>query len=420
VITTLAVVGAAGVANDSAGNVYIADGTSHIFKVSNNVITVVAGNGTVGFSGDNGPATSAQLNSPYQVAVDATGNLYIADTGNGRVRKVSSGVISTVAGGSAYGDNGPATSAQVVNLAAVAVDSVGNIYIADSGNARIREVSNGIITTVAGGGSVLGDNGPATSALLNYSAGVAVDGSGNIYIADSSSNRIRKVSSGIITTVAGMGAAGFSGDSGPATSARLNHAQGVAVDSAGNLYIADTASNRVRQVSNGVITTVAGNGTAGSGGDNGSATSAQLNSPTGVAVDSAGNLYIAEFGGNRIRKVSNGVITTVAGNGISGFHGDNGPATNAQLRSPRGVAIDALNNIYIGDLNNHRIRKVSNGVITTVAGNGTVGFSGDNGPATSATLSSVAGVAVDLNGNVYFADATSNRTRVMTPLAVSK
>jgi sugar lactone lactonase YvrE len=419
VITTVAAVGAAGVTTDSAGNIYIADGTSRIFKISNNVLTTVAGNGTVGFSGDNGPATSAQLSSPYEVTVDATGNIYIADTANGRVRKVSNGVITTVAGGSAFGDNGPATSAQVVNLAAVAVDTAGNVYIGDSGNSRIRQVSNGVITTVAGGGSVLGDNGPATSALLNYVAGVAVDASGNIYIADSSSNRVRKVSNGVITTVAGNGAAGFSGDNGPATSARLNHAQGVAVDGAGNLYIADTASNRVRQVSNGVITTVAGNGTAGSAGDNGSATSAQLNSPTGVAVDSAGNLYIAEFSGNRIRKVSNGVITTVAGIGIAGFRGDNGPATSAQLNLPRGVAVDAANNIYIGDLNNHRVRKVSNGVITTVAGTGVAGFSGDNGPATGAQMSSVAGVAVDLAGNVYFPDSTSNRTRVLIP-AVSK
>ena len=415
-ITTVAAVSAAGVTTDSAGNVYIADGTSHIFKLTGNVITVVAGNGIAGFSGDNGVATSAQLNSPYEVAVDATGNLYIADTVNGRIRKVSNGVITTVAGGSAFGDNGPATSAQVINLAAVAVDSSGDVYIADSGNSRIREVTNGIITTVAGGGTSPGDNIPATSALLNYTAGVAVDGNGNLYIADSSSNRIRKVSNGVITTVAGTGAAGFSGDSGAASSARLNHAQGVAVDGAGNVYIADSSNNRVRMVSNGVITTIAGSGVSGSGGDNGLATSAQLNFPTGVAVDSAGNIYIAEYAGNRIRKVSNGVITTVAGNGISGFAGDNGPATSARLNIPRGVAVDTLGNIYIGDLSNHRVRKVTNGVITTVAGTGMAGFSGDNGPATSAQLSSVAGIAVDVAGNVYTADSTSNRTRVLIPV----
>jgi sugar lactone lactonase YvrE len=190
---------------------------------------------------------------------------------------------------------------------------------------------------------------------------------------------------------------------------------GVAVDSAGNLYIADRANNRIRKVSNGVIATVAGNGTLGFSGDNGPATSAQLNFPTGVAVDSAGSLYIADSINNRIRKVSNGLITTVAGNGTSGFSGDNGPATSAQLSQPPGVAVDFVGNLYIADYFNNRIRKISNGVITTVAGNGMQGFGGDNGPAISAQLNGPNGVAVNAAGNVYIADEFNNRIRLLTP-----
>src|ERR1019366_9345320 len=214
-------------------------------------------------------------------------------------------------------------------------------------------------------------------------------------------NRIRKVSNGVITTVAGNGTSGNIGDNGPATGAQLNYPTGVAVDSAGNLYIADQYNHRIRKVSNGVITTVAGSGTAGFSGDNGPATSAQLYYPAGVAVDAAGNLYIADQYNHRIRKVSNGVITTVAGSGTAGFSGDNGPATSAQLSGPGGVAADSAGNLYIADTSNYRIRKVSNGVITTAAGGGS---GGDNGPATSAQLNYPAGVAVDSAGNLYIAD----------------
>ena len=217
---------------------------------------------------------------------------------------------------------------------------------------------------------------------------MAVDASGNLYIADTGNNRIRKVSAtGIITTVAGNGSAGYSGDGGPATSAQLDGPEGVAVDGSGNLYIADTCNNRIRKVSaTGIITTVAGNGSAGYSGDGGPATSAQLSLPAGVAVDGSGNLYIADSGNNRIRKVSaTGIITTVAGNGSPGYSGDGGPATSAQLNQPAGVAVDASGNLYIADSSNNRIRKVSaTGIITTVAGNGFDGYSGDGGPATSA------------------------------------
>jgi uncharacterized protein (TIGR03437 family) len=407
-----------GVAVDSAGNLYIADEyDNRVRRVSSGVITTVAGNGTPGFSGDNGSATSAQLNDPQGVAVDSAGNLYIADTGNNRMRKVSNGVITSVAGGAApVGDNGPATSAQFDQPQGVAVDSAGNLYIADSANSRIRKVSNGVITTVAGNGTpgFSGDNGQATSAQLSYPGGVAVDSAGSLYIADPGNQRIRKVSNGVITTVAGNGALGYNGDNGQATSAQLNYPGGVAVDSAGNLYIADNGNNRIRKVSNGVIGTVAGNGTIGFSGDNGLATSAQLYGPNGVAVDSAGNLYIADNGNNRIRKVFSGVISTVAGNGTRGFSGDNGPAISSQLYGPNGLAVDSAGYLYIGDYGNNRIRKVASGVITTMAGNGTIGFSGDNGPAISAQLYNPYGVSVDRAGNVYIADSGNHRIRILT------
>jgi uncharacterized protein (TIGR03437 family) len=413
-----------GVAVDSAGNLYIADaGNNRIRKVSNGVIATVAGSGTPGFSGDNGLATSAQFNNPDGVAVDPAGNLYIADTSNNRIRKVSNRIITTVAGDGTVGfsgDNGPATSAQLAYPWGVAVDSAGNLYIADYGNNRVRKVSNGVIATVAGNGTrgFSGDNGPATSAQFYNPAGLAVDSLGNLYIADYGNNRIRKVSGGMITTVAGGGAS--LGDDGPATSAQLNLPYGVAVDSADNLYVADWGNNRVRKVSGGVITTVAGNGTRGFSGDNGLATSAQLANPEGVAVDSAGNLYIADFGNASIRKVSNGVIATVAGNGTPGFSGDNGPATSAQLYLPYGVAVDSAGNLYIGDSGNNCVRKASNGVIATVAGNGTFGFSGDNGPPTSAQLANPYGVAIDSAGNLYIGDSGNSRIRVLTPLPIVK
>jgi uncharacterized protein (TIGR03437 family) len=321
-------------------------------------ISTVAGTGASGLSGDNGPAINAQLTNPVGVAVDSAGNLYIADAGNGRVRRVSKGVIATVAGGgTSLGDNGPATSAQLISPTGVAVDSTGNLFIADVNGQRIRKVSNGVITTVAGGGTSLGDNGPATSAQLISPIGVAVDSAGNLYIADMNNYRVRKVSNGVITTVAGNGYEGFSGDNGAAINAQLANPMGVAVDSAGNLFIADQSNRRVRKVSSGVITTVAGSGTEGFSGDNGPATSAQLSYPVGVAVDSDGSLYIVD--NQRIRKVSNGVISTAAGTGTPGFSGDNGPAINAELANPEAVAVDSAGDVYVGDTGNHRVRAMT-------------------------------------------------------------
>jgi sugar lactone lactonase YvrE len=424
------------VAVDSAGNLYIADSMNNrIRKVSNAIITTVAGGANYGFSCD-GPATNSTLDFPVGVVVDLAGNVYIADSNNYRIRRLSNGEITTVAGDGDYsfsGDGGPAAESTLNSPEGVALDSTGDLYIADSGNNRIRKVSNGIITTVAGDGSAgfSGDGGPATSAslggtgalsggsIIDGPSSIAVDLGGNLYIVDAGNNRIRKVSNGIISTVAGDGSYGFSGDGGPATNASFNGPSGVAVDSAGNIYIADSGNNRIRKVSGGVITTVAGGATCNRQGqleicplgDGGPATSASLHQPSGVFVDSAGNIYIAGIGDSRIRKVSNGVITTVAGSGVAGFSGDGGPATSAQFNEPVAVTVDSTGDIYISDVGNNRIRKVSNGVITTVVGTGVVGFSGDGGPASSALLGFPQGLALDAAGDLYIADIANNRIR---------
>jgi uncharacterized protein (TIGR03437 family) len=410
-----------GLAVDHAGNLYISDpGSERVRKVVNGVIFTVAGNGTTGFSGDYGTAVTAELSDPQGVAVDSAGNLYITDSLNYRLRKVSNGVITTAAGGgSSIGDNGLATSAQLNLPNAVSLDAAGNVYIADNANSRIRKVSSGVITTVAGDGvpSYSGDNGPATSAGLGSPSGVAVDFAGNVYMADRTGNRVRKVTNGVITTFAGGGSS--LGDNGPATSAQLNGPTSIAVDSSGNVYISDTSNSRIRRVTNGMIITVAGTGAYGFSGDTGPATNAQLNYPQGIAVDAAGDLFIADSLNDRIRKVSGGVITTVAGTVTVGFSGDGGPAVVAQLSVPEGIAVDAAGNLYIADTLNERIRKVSNGFITTIAGGGVGGFSGDGGLSTSAQLNLPEGVAVDSAGNIYIADVQNNRIRVLTAVAGS-
>ena len=356
------------------GNIFIASPSQNrVYKISPaGVLSVAAGNGTSGFSGDSGPAATAQLSFPNGIAVDSDGNLYISDSGNSRIRKVTSGVITTVAGGGSgcpqqtneLGDGCPAASSQL-SSASVAVDSAANIFVADQGNNRIRKISGGIITTIAGNGSFgnLGDNGPATSAQLGNPVGIAVDGAGNLYIADFANYRIRKVTGGVISAFAGNGTFGFSGDNGPAVNAQLSYAYGVAADSSGNLYIADSNNSRIRKVSGGVITTVGGGAfgcpqQTNSSGDGCAAIEANLY-PVGVSVDGAGNVFIADYGNNRVRKVSAGVINTVGGNGTYSFSGDGGPAINAQLGAPAGLAVDAADNLYIADTGNGRVRVVS-------------------------------------------------------------
>ncbi|UQW99218.1 RICIN domain-containing protein [Streptomyces sp. RerS4] len=344
-------------------------------------ISTVAGSGVAGFAGDGEPAVSAALNRPLGVAMDSTGTLYVADSGNHRVRKITAdGKISTVAGTGVAGfggDQGPAFSAKLSSPHGVAVDSAGTLYIADSGNHRIRKITtDGKISTVAGGATAGfdGDDGPASSALLNNPHGVAVDSTGVLYIADRGNHRIRKITTdGKISTVAGGSTAGFDGDDGPASSALLNSPHGVAVDSTGVLYIADRGNHRVRKITDGKISTIAGTGTAGSGGDDGPASTAQLDSPHGVAVDSTGVLYIADHGNHRIRRITtDGKISTVAGTGVAGFGGDQGPAVSAQLDRPMGLAVDCVDTLYIADSDNHRIRKITSPKTAGLPDSGTV------------------------------------------------
>ena len=576
---------AEGVAIDSAGNIFLADANDHrVRKVTpDGLITTIAGDGWPGFRGDGGPASASRLNTPYGIAVDPAGNLYIADLGNNRVRKVvPDGTISTVPGtdslvaprnvamgpdGSLYisefngnrvqhlradgvleiiagtgaagfgGDGGPAIAALLSSPAGLAFDSAGNLYIADSGNSRIRKVAGGVMTTVLGpdaSGSPLylptavvcdgagnlyiadygnsriqfvtplgiestipgigrdlaidaagnlyiaswthvleltpalalqtiagdgsyqfrGEGSSATSARMNGPVAVALDSAGALYIADRNNLRIRKISpSGIISTVAG------DGSSGPANT-QLSFPAGVAVDDTGAVDIADQDNDRIQQMTKaGMVTTLAGTGTPGFNGDGQPATATQLFSPgalalgsdhtlyfvdkgnqrvrkvaangiistviqtnaAGVATDQSGNIYLADAGLHSVERIdSHGQVTVLAGTGTAGFAGDDGPAAAAQLNSPSGLAVDFQGNLYIADTGNGRIRMIgADGVIRSIAGNGMADFNGDGGPALSAALNTPMGLAVDAAGNVFICDFGNNRIRKLTPAVAS-
>lgn len=451
--------GPADIAFDSSGNLHFGDGNNNrVRKVTTatGIITTVAGTGALGFNGDNVLATSATLGGPGSIAFDSAGDLYIADVGNSRIRKVvtATGIIYTVAGigSNGYnGDNIAAANANIYSPIGIAFDASDNLYIADAGNYRIRKVTaaSGMITTVAGNGFVNGYNGDniaATSATLNRPAAVAVDRSGNLYIADLENQRVRKVTAttGVITTVADTGSIAY----------RFDNPGHVAVDSTGNLYIAYLGRNLVRKVSKdatiattvvgtdgivalgiavdtagnlyigsshrilkvavatGAITTVAGTGSPGYSGDNIAATAAQLNGPTAIAVDAADNLYIADTSNGRVRKVTfaTGIITTVAGNGLNDARVDNIAATSAAI-FPSGVGVDIAGNLYILDFLSIRKVVAATGIITTIAGTGFLGYNGDNIAATEAHLNRPRGIAVDMTGSLYIADSDNNRIR---------
>jgi sugar lactone lactonase YvrE len=372
----------------------------------------------------------------FSVSVDGTGPFAYQWQLNGT--NLPDGIITTVVGNNVpygspdyAGDGGPATNATLANPGAVTVDSLGNLFLADA--TRIRKVNaNGIITTVAGNGNwgFSGDGAPATNATLGWSGSGVVLGVGgmagdigNLFFVDSGNNRIRKVdTNGIISTVAGSGPGGlntgsYSGDGGPATNATLNAPAGVAVDAFHNLFIGDVANNRIRKISpDGLITTIAGTGVTNYSGDGSPAINAIFNQPTAVAVDKIGNVFIADRKNHRIRKIdTNGIITTVAGSGPTGgpgsYSGDGGPATSATLNFPSDVLVDASGNLFIRDSSNHRIRKVdTSGIITTVAGNGinnTSDFSGDGGAATNVALNP-AGLAMDATGNLFISHVLDN------------
>jgi len=478
---------------DANNNIFIADSGNNVIRkvaATTNIITTVAGNGTPGFTGDNGSPTSAQLNNPTGVFVDTANDIFIADSGNNAIREVVAGtppVIQTIAGSALgtpgfTGDGGPATSATLRNPQDVALDGNNNIFIADHDNNAIREVlaADKTIHTYAGsptgvagvtgegglataallhspsevftdannnlfvadtGNSIIrevtvvdkkihavagngtsgfgGDGGTATLAQLSSPRGLFVDSSENIYISDTGNSFVRLVTAldGRIHQDVGNGTLSFSGDSFPATGASLSAPNGVAVNGVGDIFIADTSNNVIRRVLNstGIIQTVAGIGTAGLGGNNGLATSALLNGPSGVFVDGFGNFFIADTNNNEVREVlaATGNIKTVAGNGTAGFNGDNGFAVNAELSGPTGVSVDGSGNIFIADRGNNVIREVTaaDSLIHTVAGNHTAGFSGDNGPATSAELSAPADVAVDAFGDIFIADTGNNVVR---------
>ncbi|HEY6424868.1 MAG TPA: protein kinase [Pseudonocardiaceae bacterium] len=411
---------------DDSGNLYISDNANQrVRKVdAAGTITTVAGNGHPGLAGDGGPAAAAELSYPNGLDLDRAGSLYIADSGNNRIRKMDvGGRISTVAGigirGFA-GDGGPAMTAQLAAPVAVAVDRDGNIHVGDRSH-RVRKVDqNGTITTFAGTGPAYpGDGLPATQASLNGPHFADVDKDGRLYIADSGNHRIRRVEQGgTITTIAGNGRPGYSGDGGLATDAQLNYPGNLVVDPAGNVYIADSENHRVRKVTpDGKITTIAGLGGGSFSGDNGPAKAADLRFPEGLALGSDGSLYVGESGNDRIRRIDPaGIITTVVGDGNRGFAGDGGPAVQAQLYSPTKIDIDGAGDLYIADHSNSRIRRVDPaGKITTVAGNGTMGFAGDGGPARAAQLSHVRAVAVDNAGSLYIADTDNNRIRKVDP-----
>ncbi len=492
-----------GLAVDSSGNIYISDALDHrVRKVSPaGIVTTVAGSGRPGFRGDGGPAAAARLNAPYGLAVDAGGNVYIADLGNARIRKVSAdGIMSTLAGG---GDTDAGRLSQPRN---VALDAAGNLYFSDFGGHSVyRLTTDGALSRIAGNGragSVKdGVAGDAALAPLRSPAGLAIDRSGVLYIADSGNHRIRKVKNGLLTTVpqggalldtptgialdaagdlyvadkgmsavwkltpaplrfAGTGTAGDSGDGGPAVAARLNQPREIVFDSAGNLYIADTTPSVgvVRRVApSGTVHTFAGGQPFRPTGDDGPAISAYLDAPTGLALDSAGSLYIADRSGHRVRMMSSGIISTAAGIGYAGSGGDGGFAIRAQLEGPESVALDAAGNVWLTEPAANRLRKVdSGGYISTVqagtmnfptgiavdsdgnayvadtfnhvvrritpdgrdtvfAGTGVPGYAGDGGPAAAALLQNPAGLCFDSRQNLYIADSGNHVIRKVTP-----
>jgi uncharacterized protein (TIGR03437 family) len=509
---TSASLSAFGVWVDTADNLYIADrDNNRILRVTaGGIINSIAGNGTRGFSGDGGPATTAMFNAPIGVAVDAAGNIYVADTGNRRLRSITpGGTMATVAGDESYGpgtvgaftpgrpavdasgnvvvpialhtvyrltptgslipsssftliaggqgqsysgDGGLATAASLNTPTAVALGATGQLYIADTGNGRVRRVdATGPIATIAGSGlRFAGDGGPATSAQLNQPEAVIVGPGGGLFIADAANSRVRLVAGdGTITTVAGTGLLRFTGDGGPATAASFNRVSDLAFDGAGNLYVLDFGNKKIRRIDTaGAISSILGEGPLSPCGA----------APAGLAVDAAGNLFVADAVQHRIcKRTPGGTVTFVGGAGVAGFSGDGGLATAAALNGPGGIAVDAAGTLYVADTFNGRVRKISaagvittlgvgtrpkrvaigasgnvfftdgnsvrridpTGTITTLAGTGGYGFSGDGGPASSALLSDPYGLAVDTGGNLYIADRFNNRIRKVLAAAAS-
>ncbi|MEO8595861.1 MAG: hypothetical protein ABI759_21250 [Candidatus Solibacter sp.] len=411
-------------ASDAQGNIYFPDADNAlVFKVDRlGILTVVAGNGIAGYSGDNGTATSASLNNPLGVAVDRAGNLYIADNNNNRIRKVTDGVITTFAGNGLKSDDpsaekreGIAATAAAISPLVLFVDGADAIYESDVRVHQVRKISRDVITTVAGNGKsgYDGDNESAVNASLNFPRDIAVDPEGNLFIADMNNHRIRRVDSGgTITTVAGTGNEGRSADGTRAQDALIKSPAGLAIDAAGNLFFSDSANHIVQMISAGTTSTVAGTGTPGFSGDGGPAKAAQFSSPGSMAFDGDGNLLVSDGNNGRIRRIKGTTIDTMAGNGLFRAFDEGSLATQAFLFQPQGMAFDSQGNLYVADTNNQKVRKITpDGKISTAAGNGAFDYSGDGGPATLAAMAYPRDVAVDSAGDLYIADAHSRRIR---------
>ena len=469
---------------DNAGNVYVADTKHHRIRMvdPSGMISTLAGTGDWGFSGDGGPAAAARLARPFGLALDREGNLYVSDSGNHRIRRIDAAtrIIETVAGTGEVGfsfDGGPAVAAEVVDPQGIATDDSGNVLVAERATSRVRRIDavTGTIDTVAGTGARghSGDGGPATEGMLQWPEGVAADQSGNLYVADTRNHRLRRIdhATGVIETLAGGGGPGFSGDGEAASQAQLHLPAGVAVDAVGNVFVADTWNRRIRRIDamSGVIETIAGTGEAGFSGDGEAASAAMLFAPQGVAVDGSGNVYIADTLNHRVRRIdsvtrtissvagsgsptaswtggeagqarldapvaleldgsgnvlyvdsnrlwkldASGTVEKLAGSGSVGDSGDGGPASEAAFHYLHGIVADKAGNVYIADMGNHRIRWIdaATGLIATLAGTGESGYSGDGGPASDARLSWPHDVALDPAGNVLVADTRNHRIR---------
>jgi trimeric autotransporter adhesin len=404
---------------DAAGNIYFSDSIRHVVRKlsASGTLSIFAGKErSSGFSGDGGQAAEAQLNSPGALAVDPAGNVYIADASNYRARVVNpAGVIRTLAGTGTYGSGGDgatAAAATIGLLDSIAADGAGNVYLVDTNQERVRRVNAaGVIDTVLGTGTggFNGDSNPPKSTRLNMPRGLAVDGAGSLYVAEQNGQRVRKMTmAGVVSTIAGTGVSGYAGDGGNGAAAKVANPLRVAADALGNVYIME--HRRIRKVTTaGVISTFAGSNDGALIGDGGPVENAFFDGPEKLTADAAGNIYIADQWNYRVRKVStDGIVSTVAGTGVPGYSGDGGPATNADLDYPISVAVDNSGNVYLSDRFNGRVRKVTpGGTISTYAGGGTGGYSPANQsgiPAVGAVMLGMHDLTTDAAGNLYIAD----------------